>query len=63
MLGKVMQHFAKITKNKRFIKDAYKRGLEVNPLTGKEIQKIVNDLMDTPQATVKRARGLIFGKK
>jgi len=55
--------FAKITKNKRFIKDAYKRGLEVNPLTGKEIQKIVNDLMDTPKATVKRARGLIFGKK
>jgi len=55
--------FAKITKNKAFIKDAYKRGLEVNPLTGKQIQKIVNDLMDTPKATVKRARALIFGKK
>ena len=55
--------FAKITKNKSFIKDAYKRGLEVNPIAGKDIQKIVNNLMDTSPTTVKRARNLIFGKK
>ncbi|MBK18666.1 MAG: hypothetical protein CMM52_07500 [Rhodospirillaceae bacterium] len=55
--------FAKITKDKAFIKDAYKRGLQVNPISGKDIQKVVNDLMNIPTPIVKRARGIIFGKK
>ena len=55
--------FAAITKDKAFIKDAYKRGLLVNPLTGQQIQDVVNDLMAMPEATRKRARDIIFGKK
>ncbi|NKB22054.1 MAG: hypothetical protein GKS01_16320 [Alphaproteobacteria bacterium] len=55
--------FARITKDKKFIKDAYKRGLLVNPLTGKQIQKVVTDLTGMPEPIVKRARGIIFGKK
>lgn len=55
--------FAAITKDKAFIKDAYKRGLLVNPLTGEQIQKVVNDLMSLPEATRKRARKIIFGGK
>ncbi len=55
--------FAMITKDEAFIKDAYKRGLQVNPLTGKQIQKVVSDLMAIPEPIVKRARGIIFAKK
>ena len=55
--------FAAVTKDKAFIADAYKRRLLVNPLTGAQIQKVVNDLMAMPEATRKRAREMIFGKK
>lgn len=55
--------FAAITKDKAFIKDAYKRGLLVDPLTGEQIQKMVDDLMSMPEATRQRARNIIFGKK
>ena len=55
--------FAAVTKDEAFIKDAYKRRLLVNPLTGAQIQEVVNDLMAMPEATRKRAREMIFGKK
>ena len=55
--------FWTINQDKVFIADALKRGLQSNPIRGAEIQKIVNDLMNTPIATVKRARALIFPKK
>lgn len=53
--------FDNVVKDKKFVADAYKRGLEVNPIKGPEIQKIVEDLMAIPQATATRARKLIFG--
>lgn len=45
-----------------FVKDATKRGLLVNPKSGAEIQKVVNQIMKTPAAVVKKARKLVFGK-
>ena len=53
--------FSKVVRDKKFVKDAYKRGLEVDPLSGPEIQKIVLDLMAIPKPIAKRARTLIFG--
>ena len=44
-----------------FRKDAESRRLRVNPLTGEEVQKIVNDVLKISPATVKRARKLIMG--
>lgn len=55
--------FSKVVKDKKFVADAYKRGLEVNPISGPEIQKIVGDLMNLPDPVAKRARTLIFGGK
>ena len=55
--------FAKIAKQKAFIKDALSRGLMVDPISGADIQKVINELMSMPAATVKRARNLIFPKK
>lgn len=55
--------FAKVTKQKAFIKDALSRGLMVDPISGADIQKVINELMSMPASTVKRARDLIFPKK
>lgn len=52
--------FWSINQDKEFIEDAYKRGLEVDPIKGEEIQKVINELMSMPDSTVKRARELIF---
>ena len=54
--------FWSINQDKDFIEDAYKRGLEVDPIKGEEIQKVINELMSMPESTVKRARTLIFPK-
>jgi tripartite-type tricarboxylate transporter receptor subunit TctC len=55
--------FTKINKDKKFIEDAYKRKLEVDPISGEDIQKIINELMSMPASTVERARKIIFGGK
>ena len=55
--------FASINKKPAFIKDALSRGLMVDPISGKDIQKVINKLMSMPASTVKRARLLIFPKK
>ncbi len=55
--------FANVTKKKAFIKDALSRGLMVDPISGADIQKVINELMSMPKATVERARNLIFPKK
>ena len=54
--------FNKVVKDKKFYKDAYKRGLEVNPISGPKIAKIVSDLMAAPKAVQERGRKMIFGK-
>jgi tripartite-type tricarboxylate transporter receptor subunit TctC len=53
--------FAKVVKDKKFVAGAYKRRLDVNPLSGAEIQGVVQDLMNVSPALAKRARKLIFG--
>ena len=55
--------FASVNKKPDFIKDAHSRGLMVDPISGKDIQKVINELMNMPASTVKRARELIFPKK
>jgi len=55
--------FAEITKDAAFKRDALRRGLLVDPIGGAEIQKVINELMNTPASVVKRARKLIFPKK
>lgn len=54
--------FDTVIVDKSFVADALKRGLLVNPIRGAEIQKMINELMDMPASTVKRAREVIFGK-
>ncbi len=55
--------FAAITKDKASIKDAYKRGLEVDPISGADIQAKVNQILAMSPKTVKKARALIFPPK
>tara|TARA_B100001939_G_scaffold28510_2_gene22644 strand:+ start:139 stop:1197 length:1059 start_codon:yes stop_codon:yes gene_type:complete len=54
--------FDKVVKDKKFIKDAYKRRLEVNPISGAEISQIVAKLMSAPKAVQEKGRKMIFGK-
>jgi len=60
LVAPLRKAFAAITKNKAFIKDAYKRGLEVDPIGGADIQKKVNKILAMSQKTVLKARRLIF---
>jgi len=62
LVAPLRKAFDAITKDKAFIKDAYKRGLEVNPIGGADIQAKVNKILGMSQKTVKRARDLIFPK-
>ncbi len=55
--------FMKMATSASFKKDAEGRGLPVTPMTGPEIQKVVNDSLSMSQAAVKKARAHIFGKK
>ena len=54
--------FNKVVKDKKFVKDAYKRRLEVNPISGPEIAKIVENLMNVPKAVQVKGRKMIFGR-
>ena len=60
LVAPLRKAFAAITKDKAFIKDAYKRGLEVDPIGGADIQKKVNTILAMSQKTVLKARRLIF---
>lgn len=54
--------FWKTVNDPTFVAAAVKRRLRVNPLTGAQVQKIVDEIMKTVSpATVKKARKLIFG--
>ena len=60
LVAPLRKAFAAITKDKAFIKDAYKRGLEVDPISGADIQAKVNQILAMSPAIVKKARALIF---
>lgn len=53
--------FWKTVNDPDFKAAAAKRNLRVNPLTGEQVQKIVNDSLNISPAVVKRARALIMG--
>jgi len=63
LVAPLRKAFAAITKDKAFIKDAYKRGLEVDPIGGADIQKRVIKILAMSPATVKKAAALIFPPK
>jgi tripartite-type tricarboxylate transporter receptor subunit TctC len=49
-------------KDKAFLADAKKLGLDVDPLTGEQVQKLVADLASTPADTVARVRAALNEK-
>lgn len=51
-LKTLRQAFNKTMKDKSFLEDAEKQKLDVNPMTGEEIAKIVSDLYETPKEVV-----------
>ena len=46
-------------KDQGFLADAKKIGLDLDPLTGEEVQKLVADLANTPPAVVARVRAAL----
>jgi len=49
-------------KDEGFLADAKKIGLDIDPLTGEEVQKLVANLADTPPDTVARVRAALNEK-
>ena len=49
-------------KDAGFLADAKKLGLDIDPLTGEQVQKLVADLATTPPAVVARVRGALNGR-
>ncbi len=54
--------FAKMLQDPALKAEAEKRKLRIHGAVGEELQKIVADSMDIPEATVLKARKIIFGK-
>ena len=54
--------FDRMIVDKRFLAEAAKRKLDVNPKSGAEVQKIVADIGKMSPAVIERARKLVFGK-
>jgi len=46
-------------KDQHFLDEAKKAGLEVDPVSGEELQKIVNDIVATPEPVAKRLAEII----
>jgi tripartite-type tricarboxylate transporter receptor subunit TctC len=54
--------FDQMASDPKVIADTKKRKLRLNPKSGKEVQKIVEDILTMPPSVVKRAQMLILGK-
>ncbi|MPY72370.1 MAG: hypothetical protein GEU92_20135 [Alphaproteobacteria bacterium] len=50
---------AKVAKDEAFLKDAQKRKLQIDPLTGSQVQKLVADVVEAPEAVVSKMREVI----
>jgi tripartite-type tricarboxylate transporter receptor subunit TctC len=46
-------------KDPAFLEDAKKAGLEIDPVSGAELQQVVQEIVDTPEAIAKRLAGII----
>jgi hypothetical protein len=55
--------FADTMKDPDFIKDAQKRRVDVDPVSGEELATLTRQLMEIPAATVARARKLLSPAK
>ena len=51
--------FSAMEKDEAFLEDAKKLGLEINPVSGEDLQKIVADIVDTPQKIADRLNQII----
>jgi hypothetical protein len=51
--------FAETMKDPDFIRDAQKRNVDVDPVSGDELAALTRQLMEIPSATVARARKLL----
>ena len=51
--------FDKMVKDTAFLDEAKKLGLEINPVSGEELQKIVADIVDTPKQVADRLNEII----
>ena len=54
--------FSATMKDPEFIAAAEKAGLEVDPLSGEEVEKLVNDLFKTPPAIVEKLQRILLPK-
>jgi hypothetical protein len=48
-----------MVKDTAFLDEAKKLGLEINPVSGEELQKIVADIVDTPKQVADRLNEII----
>jgi tripartite-type tricarboxylate transporter receptor subunit TctC len=51
--------FTDTMKDKDFLADADKAGLEITPVSGEEIQKLVQEIYDTPAAVVQKTTAML----
>ena len=51
--------FSAMVKDEAFLEDAKKLGLDINPVSGEELQKIVADIVDTPARIADRLNQII----
>ena len=51
--------FEATMKDPEFLADAQKRGFDINPVSGEEMQKIVVDIVATPRAVADRLQSII----
>jgi hypothetical protein len=51
--------FNKMVKDEAFIDEAKKSNLEIDPVSGDDLQKIVNDIIATPKETADRLASII----
>jgi hypothetical protein len=54
--------FSATMKDPEFMAAAEKAGLEVDPLSGEEVEKLVNDLFKTPPAIVEKLQRILLPK-
>ncbi len=55
--------FEATMKDAAFLEDAKKAGLDIDPVSGAELQQVVQEIVDTPEAVAKRLAVIIVEGK
>ena len=58
-IGVLRDAFMDTMKDTEFLAEAAKAGLEIRPVSGVDIQKLVHEVYDTPAAVVQRTAQLL----